>query len=208
LDIFCGANPDFDDRRCQMFGSTPGPDHPHATSQLNAPANAECGTIIRSVRILVVEDDYFVALELEHRLLEAGYTVVGIARTAEEALALAASEKPKLAIMDIRLTGHRDGVDAAIELSDKLGVPSIFATAHNDEKTRKRAQQAGPLGWLQKPYSSEALIKTLRGGEGGPPWWIINWMFHPRHSSSRADAWRRAALDHRKGTCSALASKG
>jgi DNA-binding NarL/FixJ family response regulator len=128
---------------------------------LHALADSGSGVAARRTRILVVEDDYFVALELEHRLVEAGFEIVGIAATAEEAVAMAASEKPGLAIMDIRLAGIRDGVDAAIELFNKLGVASIFATAHGDEATRKRAERAKPLGWLQKPYSSESLIAVV-----------------------------------------------
>jgi two-component system, response regulator PdtaR len=117
-------------------------------------------------RILIVEDDYLVGLELEHRLNEAGYEVVGIAPTAEEALKIAQMERPTLAIMDIRLAGERDGIDAAAELFSKLGIRSIFASAHNDPDIRKRGDAAHPFGWLQKPYSAEsliALIKTLHG---------------------------------------------
>ncbi len=112
-------------------------------------------------RILVVEDDYFVALDLEHRLREAGFSVVGVARTAEEAVEMA-SRQPDLAIMDIRLAGLRDGVDAAIDLFSKSGVRSIFASAHGDQKTRDRAEQARPLGWISKPYSWPSLLSLLQ----------------------------------------------
>lgn len=113
-------------------------------------------------RILIVEDDYFVAIDLEHRLKEAGFAVVGVAACAEEALELAATEKPVLALMDIRIAGARDGIETAIELQKSFGIPSIFATAHGDEATRKRAEEAQPRGWLQKPYSSAALIEAVR----------------------------------------------
>ena len=112
-------------------------------------------------RILVVEDDYFIAADLEYRLTEAGFAVVGVAASADEAVALAESGTPRLAIMDIRLAGQRDGVDAAIELFDRLGVPSIFVTAHGDEQTRRRAARAKPLGWLQKPYAPDSLVRTV-----------------------------------------------
>jgi DNA-binding NarL/FixJ family response regulator len=111
---------------------------------------------------LVIEDDYLVALELEDRLLQAGFEVIGIAGSAEEALEIASSQRPDLAIVDIRLAGLRDGVDAAKELSADLGVRSIFATAHADSETKRRAEPAKPLGWLQKPYSSEALIALVK----------------------------------------------
>src|SRR6476661_4412900 len=103
----------------------------------------------KGARILIVEDDYFVAMEIEHQLQEAGFDVVG------------AAERPQLAIMDIRLAGHRDGIEAAVELSSKFGIRSIFATAHGDSETRRRAQQANPLGWLTKPYSASALLATV-----------------------------------------------
>jgi DNA-binding NarL/FixJ family response regulator len=77
----------------------------------------------------VVEDDYFVAVELEHRLRHAGYEVVGVAVTAEEAVQMAAAHRPLLAIMDIRLSGPRDGIDAAVELLQDLMCPQ-FLQAH------------------------------------------------------------------------------
>jgi DNA-binding NarL/FixJ family response regulator len=115
----------------------------------------------KGARILIVEDDYFVAMELEHQLQEAGFDVVGVASTAEQAIRIGAAERPRLAIMDIRLAGYRDGIEAALELSSKFGIRSIFATAHGDSETRRRAQQANPLGWLTKPYSASALLATV-----------------------------------------------
>jgi two-component system, response regulator PdtaR len=123
------------------------------------------GTVVaggkRALRILVVEDEYLIALELENRLIEAGFEVTGIAATAEEAISLAAFQKPDLAIMDIRLAGRRDGVEAAIELFESFRIRSIFASAHTDPDTRKRAASASPIGWLQKPYPSDALIRLI-----------------------------------------------
>ncbi len=115
----------------------------------------------RPARILVVENDYFITLEMERSLTDAGFEVVGVAGTAEEALDLVLSKNPELAITDIRLSGDRDGIDAAIEISARLNVPSIFATAHGDPATRRRAEQAKPLGWLEKPYSPAALNAAL-----------------------------------------------
>src|SRR4051794_10692724 len=66
--------------------------------------------------ILIVEDDYVVAIELEAGLSEAGFEVVGSANTAEQAVRLAISERPTLALMDIRLAGRRDGIEAALDM--------------------------------------------------------------------------------------------
>ncbi|WP_246622060.1 response regulator [Rhizobium laguerreae] len=114
------------------------------------------------IRILIVEDEFLIALELEYRLRDAGFEVIGIAATAGEALSIAASDRPALAIMDIRLADRTDGIQAAIELNATLGVRSIFASAHADAETRKRAAAASPIGWLQKPYQAEALINLIR----------------------------------------------
>ncbi|QKK26854.1 response regulator [Rhizobium hidalgonense] len=116
----------------------------------------------KPARILIVEDEYFIALEIENRLVDAGFEVVGIALTADEAISIATSSGPDLAVMDIRLAGRGDGVQAAIELFTRLGIRSIFASAHADAQTRERASGALPIGWLQKPYSAEALIKLIR----------------------------------------------
>jgi DNA-binding NarL/FixJ family response regulator len=113
-------------------------------------------------RILIVEDDFFVALDLEAGLTDAGMKVVGPARTAEEAVALARAEKPLLAVMDIRLASARDGIDAALDLYRDFGIRSIFASAHADASFRKRAEPASPLGWLQKPYTVDAVVSTVR----------------------------------------------
>ncbi len=112
-------------------------------------------------RILIVEDDFLVAAEVEAALLSAGFQVAGIADSAEQAMAIASAERPALAIMDIRLAGKRDGIEAAIELYKKFRIPSIFATAHSDEFTRSRAAPSQPLGWLQKPYSMPSMIEMV-----------------------------------------------
>jgi len=113
-------------------------------------------------RILVVEDDYFVALDLEGGLREAGLDVIGPVPTAEEALVLAKSERPVLAVMDIRLAGAKDGIDAALELYRELGIRCIFASAHVEPPYRQRAEAALPLGWVQKPYSIETVVAAVQ----------------------------------------------
>lgn len=113
-------------------------------------------------RILVVEDDYLVALQAEADLVDAGFEVVGVAASAAEAVALAARERPTVALMDIRLAGGSDGIDAAVEIFRNNGIRSIFATAHTDARTQARAAEAEPLGWLAKPYTSESLVEIAR----------------------------------------------
>jgi DNA-binding NarL/FixJ family response regulator len=113
-------------------------------------------------RILVVEDDYLVGMEIEAGLSDAGYEVIGVAATAEEAVRLAEAGRPLLAIMDIRLAGARDGVDAALEIHRRLGIRPVFASAHVDEEVRARAEAARPLAWIAKPYRISTLVQAVR----------------------------------------------
>jgi hypothetical protein len=93
--------------------------------------------------------------------------------------------------MDIRLSGQRDGVDAAIDLFSLHGVRCVFATAHHAADTRLRAKPANPLAWVAKPYTMQALITVVRkvvqdvraGNEH-----IIGWK---RYSGSRQIAYPR-----------------
>ena len=112
-------------------------------------------------RIMIVEDDYLVATEVEEALAAAGFDVVGIARSAKEAMDMAAATLPVLVVMDIRIQGPRDGVDAALELFEAHGIRSVFATAHHDTEVRGRAGPAKPLGWIPKPYSMPSLIDVV-----------------------------------------------
>jgi DNA-binding NarL/FixJ family response regulator len=87
--------------------------------------------------------------------------VVGIAETADSAVACVMTEKPSLVLMDIRLAGPRDGIDTAIEIYRDHGIRCLFASAHSDALARTRAQPAKPLGWLQKPYSMGRLVEAV-----------------------------------------------
>src|SRR5262245_49412217 len=114
-----------------------------------------------AARVLIVEDEHLVGLEIEYHLAAAGFTVVGIAATAAEALEVAGLEKPALAIVDVVLAEESDGIEAAVALNTRFGIRSIFTTAHADAEVRRRGEAASPLGWLEKPYASEKLIALV-----------------------------------------------
>jgi CheY-like chemotaxis protein len=114
-------------------------------------------------RILVVEDDYFVSLSIESDLTDAGYEVVGVVATGEDALRTADSLRPDLAIVDIRLAGTLDGIETATRLLQR-GIRCIFATAHSDPRTRERGLAARPLGWLTKPFTTGDLLRAVKQG--------------------------------------------
>lgn len=112
-------------------------------------------------RILVVEDEWLVAHESESALEDAGYVVVGVAASADEAVTMADIHRPDLVLMDIRLQGDGDGIDAAIEINRRLRIRSVFVTANVDAPTRERAQAAEPVAWIAKPYSTQQLLNDV-----------------------------------------------
>jgi len=116
----------------------------------------------RPPRLLIVEDDFLVALAAEAALRDAGFEITGVVGSAEEAIARATAQRPSLVIMDVRLSGRRDGIEAAIELFRDHGIPCIFATAHADAAARERAAPAKARGWLQKPYVMPELVALVR----------------------------------------------
>jgi CheY-like chemotaxis protein len=112
-------------------------------------------------RIMVVEDDVIIASLIESRLKKIGYTVSGIFDTGEDAIAGAAELKPDLVLMDIRLRGEIDGIDAAGEITSRLGIPCIFLTSYSDTDTIERAKAVKPEGFVLKPFTDDALRSSI-----------------------------------------------
>ncbi|MGB5477582.1 MAG: PAS domain S-box protein, partial [Thermoanaerobaculia bacterium] len=108
-------------------------------------------------RVLVVEDEAIVAMDLKRALEGFGYTVPGIAISGSEALEIATSTRPDIVLMDIQLDGHMDGVEVAHRINDLLDVPIVFLTAYSNETTLQRAKTAHPYGFLLKPYQEREL---------------------------------------------------
>jgi len=129
----------------------------------SAPAEEELSTGVNETeRILIVEDDFLIASQMEAALADAGFEIAGVASTGKEALQLAKAQPPTLVVMDIRLPGDQDGIETALELFRLHGIRCIFASAHSDDATRRRAAPAAPLGWLQKPYMMASLTAMTR----------------------------------------------
>ena len=112
---------------------------------------------MRPLRVLIVEDEFYISLHTRGLLQALGHVVVAVAVTADQAVNIAERERPDVVLMDIRLTGSRDGIDAADEISDRFGIASIFVTANADRETRRRAEAVQPLGFLEKPLTEQRL---------------------------------------------------
>jgi len=112
-------------------------------------------------KILIVEDEVIVARNIEKRLISAGYKVTGIASSAEKAIGLAASLKPDLVLMDIKLKGKMDGIDAAKAIRNSYRLPIIYLTSYADEETFQRAKITEPFGYLIKPFELKELNRSV-----------------------------------------------
>ncbi len=121
------------------------------------PANGD-----NSRGILVIEDDAFIASWIAEILAEAGFPVVGVAASATEALSYAAAARPRLALVDIKLTGALDGIELACLLRDKHSVSTIFLSGLLDAETTKRAEVASPVGFLAKPFRPAQVFNALQ----------------------------------------------
>lgn len=113
-------------------------------------------------KILIVEDEPVVALDLQQEVEQLGCEVVGLAESADEALVAAELCRPDLALMDVRIVGSMDGIQTARLLRAAYKVPVIFLTSYSDETTIARAALEMPYGYLTKPFKSRELKASLR----------------------------------------------
>ena len=112
-------------------------------------------------KVLIVEDEALIALDLEVRLEAMGYTVVGTADHHAEAQSLFTAHLPDIVLMDLRLGEGDDGVEVARSLRAIADRPVIFITAHSDPQTIARAVATAPYGYLVKPFDDRALAVTI-----------------------------------------------
>ncbi len=108
-------------------------------------------------RILIVEDERLVATDIAQCLQQLGYEVTGTAVSAVEALRQAVSTMPDLVLMDIKLKGGIDGVQAAEVLYDRMNIPVVYLTAFADVETVERAKNTFPSGYVLKPFDDRSL---------------------------------------------------
>lgn len=107
--------------------------------------------------VLIVEDEHLIALGLAARIEDMGLDVCGTADTADDAVAQARLHRPAVILMDMRLRGAKDGVDAAQAIYESVGSKIIFVTGSREQKTIDRIGLDHPFAILFKPVSDGAL---------------------------------------------------
>ena len=112
-------------------------------------------------KILVIEDDMIIQLFIKKVLKNAGFEITGLARDCDKALELLATTTPDLILMDIGISGNKDGIETAELINKDYNIPIIFMTGNSDVSTTKRAKKINPIDILIKPISENQLKTKL-----------------------------------------------
>jgi response regulator NasT len=112
------------------------------------------------MRLLIAEDETIIRLDLRGLLERAGYEVVAEARDGEEAVALARSEQPDLAVMDVKMP-RLDGIEAARRMLSERPIPIVMLTAFGQRELIERAAEAGVYGYLVKPFREQDVVPAI-----------------------------------------------
>ncbi|WP_461211356.1 HD domain-containing phosphohydrolase [Desulfocurvus sp. DL9XJH121] len=139
------------------------------------------------IRVLLVEDETIVRMDIKQRLVRLGYEVAGETDRGEEAVRLAAELRPDLVLMDVMLAGDMDGIQAAARIQAECDLPVIYLTAYADDETLHRARATFPFGFILKPFEDRDMLSALE-------------MALYRHRVERQNReerkWREATLDN------------
>lgn len=163
-------------------------DRPHAEVEC---AIAEASRAIDrelSSRVMIIEDEMIIALDLENLVTELGHTVIGIATTRDEAVQMARQAKPELVLADIQLADGSSGVDAAIDILENVSIPIIFITAFPE--CLLTGERPEPTYLVQKPFSRNTLRATI--GQA----LFFNKPVIAENGGGRAGSAKSSAMDH------------
>ncbi|MCP4756057.1 MAG: PAS domain S-box protein [Proteobacteria bacterium] len=116
---------------------------------------------MEKVKVLIVEDEAIIAMEIESSLESLGYAVASVVDTGRTAIQKAEIDEPDIVLMDIRIKGEMDGIEAAGIIQARFGIPVIFSTAYLDEERIGRAKLSTPFGYILKPIQERDLKVTI-----------------------------------------------
>jgi CheY-like chemotaxis protein len=113
------------------------------------------------IKILVVEDEALIAMDICEKLTDMGYEVVKTADNGADAIKYAEELKPDIVLMDIVIKGKMDGIEAAEIIWDTFKIPSLFLTAYNSDSVIQRARKFNPVDFLLKPFDDNKLQEAI-----------------------------------------------
>lgn len=115
-------------------------------------------------KVLIVEDEKIIALDLEDSIVDLGFYVTKAVKNYDEVMLSIKEEEPDIILMDINLKNSKDGIEIALEVQKEKNIPIIYLTAFCDDNTIDRAIQTNPVGYLIKPFKIEELKSTISLG--------------------------------------------
>lgn len=115
-------------------------------------------------KILVVDDEAIITMQLEERLTALGYEVVGMAASGEESIEKARRLKPDIVLMDIVMPGKMNGIEAAKQIYEEMGIPCVFVTSYADDAIIEKAKEARPYGYIVKPFNELEIKAAIEVG--------------------------------------------
>lgn len=116
---------------------------------------------MKSKKILIVEDEMIIALLIERMVSNLGHEVIGKVSSGEDAISVALSEDPDLILMDIRLQGEIDGVEAILRIRENKNIPVIYISGNTDSAYRDKVEQTDYVEFLSKPITISELDRSL-----------------------------------------------
>ncbi len=140
---------------------------------------------MKQEKILIVEDERIIALDLQRRLIRFGYPDPVITTNGLDALKAIDTDRPNIILMDIMLSSDFDGIETATIIKEKYNIPLIFLTAYSDEKTVERAKKAEPYGYILKPFKEKELYTTID---------IAIYKFQSNEKLKKQERWSSAIL--------------
>ncbi|AFL68899.1 response regulator [Sulfurospirillum barnesii] len=131
------------------------------------------------IKILVVEDETILALQLTMNLQNFGYAISGVEATAHDAMRHADTHLPDMVLLDIHLKGEKSGTDVGRYIWQNHRIPIVYLTSYCDNATIKMAMESEPYGYLSKPFRPNDLKATLQAA------WYKHRYFHPTQELKR-----------------------
>jgi len=116
---------------------------------------------MKKKKILIVEDQLIITMDLEYMLQELGYDVCGICTNYDDAVLAIKSARPDLILVDIILYGEKTGIDLAHEINTSYDTPFIFLTSHADRSTIEAAKATNPAGYIVKPFNRNDVYASI-----------------------------------------------
>ena len=125
-------------------------------------------------KILIVEDEAIIALDIQYTLENLGYRVPAVVSSGEESIEKASEIHPDLVLMDIKLSGDIDGISAAEQIYNRFRIPVVYLTAYSDEKMLEGMRRTMLFGYISKPFDEGVLKSTIEKVLGQMEYKFIN----------------------------------